>query len=97
MAVQARCMRCKKSVDVKDLKEVVMKNGRPAISGVCSICGTKVFKIVKAGAKPEAVAPTAAAVPSPLNTESQGPIAEALAGPDVTPAVEPAPETEQPK
>jgi len=31
----ARCMKCKKQVTVKDEKEVVMKNGMQAISGVC--------------------------------------------------------------
>jgi len=42
----ARCMKCKKQVAVKDEKEVVMKNGMKAISGVCGDCGTKVFKII---------------------------------------------------
>ena len=42
----ARCMKCKKQVEVKDPKDVVMKNGMKAISGVCPACGTKVFKIV---------------------------------------------------
>ena len=43
---EARCMKCKKQVEVKDPKDVVMKNGMKAISGVCGACGTKVFKIV---------------------------------------------------
>ncbi len=43
---EARCMKCKKQVTVKDGKEVVMKNGMKAISGVCPDCSTKVFKIV---------------------------------------------------
>jgi DNA-directed RNA polymerase subunit RPC12/RpoP len=43
---QARCMKCKAQVEVKDEKEVVMKNGMKAISGLCSVCGTKVFKIL---------------------------------------------------
>ena len=42
---EARCMKCKKQVEVKDPKDVVMKNGMKAISGVCPVCGTKVFKI----------------------------------------------------
>jgi len=36
----------KKQVTVKDEKEVVMKNGMKAVSGVCQDCGTKVFKIL---------------------------------------------------
>ncbi|MCL1971833.1 MAG: DUF5679 domain-containing protein [Endomicrobia bacterium] len=43
---EARCMKCKKQVGVKDAQDVVMKNGMKAISGVCPDCGTKVFKIV---------------------------------------------------
>lgn len=43
--VEARCMKCKKQVEVKDPKEVIMKNGMKAVSGTCN-CGTKVFKII---------------------------------------------------
>jgi RNase P subunit RPR2 len=43
--MEAYCVKCKAKVEVKDAKEVTMKNGRPAISGVCASCGTKVFKI----------------------------------------------------
>jgi DNA-directed RNA polymerase subunit RPC12/RpoP len=43
---EARCMKCKKQVEVKDAQDVVMKNGMKAISGVCPDCLTKVFKIV---------------------------------------------------
>lgn len=43
---EARCMKCKKQVDVKDPQEVVMKNGMKAVSGTCGTCGTKVFKII---------------------------------------------------
>ena len=39
------CMKCKKAVEMKDAKQVKMKNGRPAVKGTCSICGTKMFKI----------------------------------------------------
>ena len=42
----ARCMKCKKQVEVKNPEEVIMKNGMKAIKGVCPDCGTKVFKIV---------------------------------------------------
>ena len=43
---EGRCMKCKKQVTMKDEKEVVMKNGMKAASGVCGDCGTKVFKIL---------------------------------------------------
>jgi len=30
---------------MKGEKQVTMKNGRPAIQGICPVCGTKMFKI----------------------------------------------------
>ena len=46
MAEQAYCVKCKAKVDIKDGVEVVMKNGRPAMKGTCSKCGTGVYKIL---------------------------------------------------
>ncbi len=43
---QGRCMKCKKSVEIKDGKEVTMKNKMRAMKGVCPKCGTKVFRIL---------------------------------------------------
>ena len=43
---EARCMKCKKQVEVKNAEETVMKNGMKAVKGVCPDCGTKVFKIL---------------------------------------------------
>ena len=45
--MKARCMKCKKEVEMKDVKEITMKNKRKAASGKCSVCGTKVFRILK--------------------------------------------------
>jgi len=45
--MQAYCMKCKKRVEIKDPKSIVMKNLRPATQGVCPTCGTKVFRIGK--------------------------------------------------
>ena len=45
--MEAYCMKEKKKVTVKDPKAVKMKNGRDAVKGTCSDCGTKVFKIGK--------------------------------------------------
>jgi hypothetical protein len=30
---------------MKNEKQITMKNGRQALSGTCSVCGTKMFKI----------------------------------------------------
>jgi len=44
--VKGRCMKCKKEIEIKDGKEVVMKNKMKAMKGVCPVCGTKVFRII---------------------------------------------------
>lgn len=44
--VKGYCMSCKKkNIEMKDTKAVVLKNGRKATKGICSICGGKMFKI----------------------------------------------------
>jgi RNase P subunit RPR2 len=44
---QAYCMKCRKKVEIKNPQQVRLKNGRPAVQGVCPNCGTKVFRIGK--------------------------------------------------
>lgn len=41
----AWCVKCKGMVDIKQAKQVTMKNKRKATSGTCPKCGTKVFRI----------------------------------------------------
>lgn len=41
------CMKCKKKQEINEAKEIVMKNGRPAVEGKCAVCSTKMFKIGK--------------------------------------------------
>lgn len=43
--MEAYCMKCKAKRDMKDPQAVTMKNGKPATSGVCPVCSTKMFKI----------------------------------------------------
>ena len=44
--MEAYCVKCKAKTEIKDSKEVTMKNGRAAVTGTCSVCGTKVFRII---------------------------------------------------
>lgn len=44
-AIQGYCMKCKTKREIKDPKQVTMKNGKKALSGTCGVCGTKMFKI----------------------------------------------------
>lgn len=43
--VQAYCVKDRKMVEMKDPKEITLKNGRTAMQGVCPHCGTKVTRI----------------------------------------------------
>jgi len=46
--MQAYCFKCRTKRDIKNARPVTLKNGRPAVQGVCSVCGTKVYRIGKA-------------------------------------------------
>lgn len=43
--MEAYCVKCKAKKEMNDPKEIKMKNGRPATTGTCPDCGTKMFKI----------------------------------------------------
>ncbi len=43
--VEAYCVKCKAKQQMREPKEVTMKNGKKATQGICPICGTKMFKI----------------------------------------------------
>ena len=45
--MEAYCVKCRQKREMKDPAETTMKNGRPAVTGTRSICGTKLFKIGK--------------------------------------------------
>ena len=47
---------------MKGEKQITMKNGRPATSGTCSVCGTKMFKIGGGGGGSSKAKPKKAAV-----------------------------------
>ncbi|MHB9022733.1 MAG: DUF5679 domain-containing protein [Armatimonadota bacterium] len=42
---EAYCVKCKAKREMKNAQQITMKNGKPALSGVCPVCGTKMFKI----------------------------------------------------
>jgi hypothetical protein len=63
LVTQAYCVKCKKKREMKGEKQIIMKNGRNAISGTCSVCGTKMFKIGGGGGKAKAKKAAAKARP----------------------------------
>ena len=46
--MDAYCFKCRAKREIKNPKRVTLKNGKPATRGICSVCGTKVFRIGKA-------------------------------------------------
>ena len=45
MAVEAYCVKCKAKREMDKAENTTMKNGKPAVKGVCPVCGTGMFKI----------------------------------------------------
>ena len=44
-SVIAYCMKCKTKREMRNPKEVTMKNGKKAKSGTCAVCGTTLYRI----------------------------------------------------
>lgn len=43
--MEAYCVKCKTKREMKNSTATTMKNGKPATTGECATCGTKMFKI----------------------------------------------------
>lgn len=43
--MQMYCVKCRTKRDANNVQNVTMKNGKPAVKGVCSVCGTGMYKI----------------------------------------------------
>ncbi|HEY4036751.1 MAG TPA: DUF5679 domain-containing protein [Ktedonobacteraceae bacterium] len=46
MAEIAYCVKCKDKREMKDSQHITMKNGKPALQGPCTVCGTKLTRIL---------------------------------------------------
>jgi Domain of unknown function (DUF5679) len=42
------CLKCKTKREMQNPQAITMKNGKPATTGTCPVCGTKIYKIGKA-------------------------------------------------
>lgn len=63
------CVKCKAPREIRDPKQITMKNGRPATEGRCPVCGTRIFKIGSPDAAPAASAAERAAQGPPDEAE----------------------------
>ena len=43
--MEAYCVKCKAKREISSAQKVTLKNGRPATSGTCPNCGTKIYRI----------------------------------------------------
>ncbi|MCP8311069.1 MAG: DUF5679 domain-containing protein [Candidatus Methylarchaceae archaeon HK01M] len=43
--VQAFCVKCRTKREIKNPKQVILKNNRPAVKGTCSVCGSTVYRM----------------------------------------------------
>ncbi|MDO8716616.1 MAG: DUF5679 domain-containing protein [Dehalococcoidales bacterium] len=46
--LSAYCLKCRTKREMKNARKITMKNGKPAVQGVCPVCGVKMFRIGKA-------------------------------------------------
>ncbi|MEO7020408.1 MAG: DUF5679 domain-containing protein [Ktedonobacteraceae bacterium] len=46
----AYCVKCKTKREMKDAQQVLMKNGKPSIQGLCTVCRTKLNLFLPASA-----------------------------------------------
>jgi hypothetical protein len=46
--MQAYCFKCRAKREIKNAQNITLKNGKPAIQGICSVCETKVFRMGRA-------------------------------------------------
>ncbi|MCS7097012.1 MAG: DUF5679 domain-containing protein [Candidatus Methanomethylicia archaeon] len=44
---EAYCVKCKAKRTMVSTEQVTLKNGRPAVRGKCSVCGTTLYRIGK--------------------------------------------------
>jgi hypothetical protein len=49
--IEAYCLKDKRKCEILNPVPATFKNGTPILTGVCAVCGNKLFKIVKKVAK----------------------------------------------
>ena len=43
--IMGYCMKCTVRGEIQNIRKITLKNGRPAIEGICPVCDTRMFKI----------------------------------------------------
>jgi hypothetical protein len=71
--MEAYCMKCKEKRQANDVKDVTMKNGKPAQEGVCPVCSTRMFRIGAAKTADTTSATSAAKSAEPEKAAAKAP------------------------
>jgi hypothetical protein len=71
--MNAYCFKCQRKREINNPEPILLRNGRPALRGTCSTCGTKVYRFRK-DIEPE-FTPPGLGLPSepPPGVEPSGP------------------------
>ena len=48
-SVEIYCLKCRAKTGSRDVEQVTLKNGRPALRAVCTVCGTGKYRIGSTG------------------------------------------------
>jgi len=48
---QIYCVKCRKFMEMRDVKQKTTKNNRQMLQGICVVCGTKKSKFISASGK----------------------------------------------
>ena len=48
-SVEIYCLKCRAKTGSRDVEQVILRNGRPALRVACSLCGTGIYRIGSAG------------------------------------------------
>ena len=46
-SMEAYCLKCREKREMSNPQPITMKNGKPATTGTCSVCSTKMYRIGK--------------------------------------------------
>ena len=46
------CFKCREKTANQNVEEVVLNNGRPAVTGQCTVCGTRRFRMTSVRKRP---------------------------------------------
>lgn len=69
--MQAYCVKCKEKRDMSEPQAVYTKTGTPATSGICPVCGTKLFRMGETDAHADVPKPEITASPKRKNSKKK--------------------------